>query len=176
MAGSWNGQTETNNVYGWAWTGVGDCGRFGCRFKSIKVTNGNIKVLANQNQAQVTRLKYSGQIQTALNDQKWSEAQKDMQRAGYPSTKQVSVFLKHRQYQQALNVDPSQLNKVVNAAYANQDNSQVADWQLPTKATSKQKDQLKLEKAIVNYDTNTLNNQLSFTTTLMFYWEWDKRI
>ena len=120
--------------------------------------------LANQNQAQVTRLKYSCQIQTALNDQKWSEAQKDMQRAGYPVTKQVSVFLKHRQYQQALNVDPSQLNKVVNAAYANQDSSQVADWQLPTKATSKQKDQLKLEKAIVNYDTNTLNNQLSFTT------------
>lgn len=120
--------------------------------------------LANQNQAQVTRLKYSGQIQTALNDQKWSEAQKDMKRAGYPSTKQVSVFLKHRQYQQALNVDPSQLNKVVNAAYANQDSSQVADWELPTNATSKQKDQLKLEKAIVNYDTNTLNNQLSFTT------------
>lgn len=120
--------------------------------------------LANQNQAQVTRLKYSGQIQTALNDHQWSEAQKDMKRAGYPLTKQVSVFLKHRQYQQALNIDPSQLNKVVNAAYANQDSNQVADWQLPTKATSKQKDQLKLEKAIVNYDTNTLNNQLSFTT------------
>ncbi len=120
--------------------------------------------LANQNQAQVTRLKYSGQIQTALNDQKWSEAQKDMKRAGYPLTKQVSVFLKHRQYQQALNVDPSQLNKVVNTAYANKDSGQVANWELPTKATSKQKDQLKLEKAIVNYDTNTLNNQLSFTT------------
>lgn len=120
--------------------------------------------LANQNQAQVTRLKYSGQIQTALNDHQWSEAQKDMQRAGYPLTKQVSVFLKHRQYQQALNVDPSQLNKVVNAAYANKDSGQIANWQLPTKATSTQKDQLKLEKAIVNYDTNTLNNQLSFTT------------
>ena len=120
--------------------------------------------LANQNQAQVTRLKYSGQIQTALNDQKWSEAQKDMKRAGYPSTKQVSVFLKHGQYQQALKVDPSQLNKVVNTAYANKDSGQVAKWKLPTKATSKQKDQLALEKAIVNYDTNTLNNQLSFTT------------
>ncbi|MCC6114624.1 type VII secretion protein EssB/YukC [Lactiplantibacillus plantarum] len=120
--------------------------------------------LADRSQTQATRLKYSNQIQTALNDQKWSEAQKDMQRAGYPLTKQVSVFLKHRQYQQALNVDPSQLNKVVNAAYANQDSSQVADWELPTKATSKQKDQLKLEKAIINYDTNTLNNQLSFTT------------
>ena len=120
--------------------------------------------LANQNQAQVTRLKYSGQIQTALNDHKWSEAQKDMQRAGYPATKQVNVFLKHGQYQQALKVDPSQLNKVVNTAYANKDSGQVAKWELPTKATSKQKDQLKLEKAIVNYDTNTLNNQLSFTT------------
>ena len=120
--------------------------------------------LANQNQAQVTRLRYSGKIQTALNDQKWSEAQKAMQKAGYSSSKQAQTFLKHKQYQQALKVDPSQLNKVVNAAYANQDSSQVADWQLPTKATSKQKDQLKLEKAIVNYDTNTLNNQLSFTT------------
>ena len=120
--------------------------------------------LANQNQAQVTRLKYSGQIQTALNDRKWSEAQKDMQRAGYPATKQVNVFLKHGQYQQALKVDPSQLNKVVNTAYANKDSGQVAKWELPTKATSKQKDQLALEKAIVNYDTNTLNNQLSFTT------------
>ncbi|MFT9396388.1 MAG: type VII secretion protein EssB/YukC, partial [Lacticaseibacillus paracasei] len=110
--------------------------------------------LANQNQAQVTRLRYSGKIQTALNDQKWSEAQKAMQKAGYSSSKQAQTFLKHKQYQQALKVYPSQLNKVVNAAYANQDSSQVADWQLPTKATSKQKDQLKLEKAIVNYDTN----------------------
>jgi hypothetical protein len=126
--------------------------------------------LANQNQAQVTRLKYSGQIQTALNDQKWSEAQKDMKRADYPATKQVSVFLKHRQYQQALKVDPSQLNKVVNAAYDNKDSSRVADWQLPTKATSKQKEQLSLEKAIVNYDTNTLNNQLSFTTNADVLW------
>ncbi|KAF0392723.1 conjugal transfer protein [Pediococcus pentosaceus] len=122
------------------------------------------QTLANQNQAQVTRLKYSEKIQTALNDQKWSEAQKAMQKAGYSSSKQAQTFLKHKQYQQALKVDPSQLNKVVNTAYANKDSSQVADWQLPTKATSKQKDQLKLEKAIVNYDTNTLNNQLSFTT------------
>jgi len=120
--------------------------------------------LANQNQAQVTRLRYSGEIQTALNDQKWSEAQKSMKKAGYSSSKQAQTFLRHKQYQQALNNDPNQLSKVVNAAYANKDSSQVANWQLPTKATSKQKDQLSLEKAIVNYDTNTLNNQLSFTT------------
>ncbi|GEO70750.1 type VII secretion protein EssB/YukC [Levilactobacillus acidifarinae] len=120
--------------------------------------------LANQNQAQVTRLRYSGKIQTALNDKKWSEAQEAMKKAGYSSSKQAQTFLKHKQYQQALKVDPSQLNKIVNTAYVNKDSSQVADWQLPTKATSKQKDQLKLEKAIVNYDTNTLNNQLSFTT------------
>lgn len=120
--------------------------------------------LANQNQAQVTQLKYSGQIQTALTDQNWSKAAKVMKRAGYSSTKQARTFLQHKQYQQALNAEPSQLNQVVNTAYANHDSSQVANWQLPTKATSKQKDQLKLEKAIVNYDTNTLNNQLSFTT------------
>lgn len=120
--------------------------------------------LANQNQAQVTRLKYNNQIQTALNNHQWSKAKKAMQKAGYSKNSQVQTFLKHKQYQQALNVDPSQLNKVVNAAYAKKDSGQVADWQLPTKATSKQKDQLKLEKAIVNYNTNTLNNQLSFTT------------
>lgn len=120
--------------------------------------------LDNQNQAQVTQLKYSGQIQTALTDQNWSKAAKVMKRAGYSSTKQARTFLQHKQYQQALNAEPSQLNQVVNTAYANHDSSQVANWQLPTKATSKQKDQLKLEKAIVNYDTNTLNNQLSFTT------------
>ncbi|KZV02970.1 conjugal transfer protein [Lactiplantibacillus plantarum] len=120
--------------------------------------------LANQNQAQVTRLKYSGKIQTALNDQKWSEAQKAMKKAGYSSSKQAQTFLKHKQYQQALNNDPNQLSKVVNAAYANKDSEQVAKWELPSSATSKQKDQLSLEKAIVNYDTNTLNNQLSFTT------------
>lgn len=125
--------------------------------------------LANQNQAQVTRLKYNNQIQTALNNHQWSKAKKAMQKAGYSKNSQVQTFLKHKQYQQALNVDPSQLNKVVNAAYANKDSGnkdsgQVAKWELPTKATSKQKDQLALEKAIVNYDTNTLNNQLSFTT------------
>lgn len=120
--------------------------------------------LANQNQAQVTQLKYSGQIQAALTNQNWSKAAKVMKRAGYSSTKQARTFLQHKQYQQALNAEPSQLNQVVNTAYANHDSSQVANWQLPTKATSKQKDQLKLEKAIVNYDTNTLNNQLSFTT------------
>lgn len=120
--------------------------------------------LANQNQAQVTRLKYSGKIQTALNDQKWSEAQKAMKKAGYSSSKQAQTFLKHKQYQQALYNDPNQLSKVVNTAYANKDSEQVAKWELPSSATSKQKDQLSLEKAIVNYDTNTLNNQLSFTT------------
>lgn len=120
--------------------------------------------LANQNQAQVTQLKYSGQIQAALTNQNWSKAAKVMKRAGYSSTKQARTFLQHKQYQQALNAEPSQLNQVVNTAYANHVSSQVANWQLPTKATSKQKDQLKLEKAIVNYDTNTLNNQLSFTT------------
>lgn len=120
--------------------------------------------LANQNQAQVTQLKYSGKIQAALTNQNWSKAAKVMKRAGYSSTKQARTFLQHKQYQQALNAEPSQLNQVVNTAYANHDSSQVANWQLPTKATSKQKDQLKLEKAIVNYDTNTLNNQLSFTT------------
>lgn len=120
--------------------------------------------LANQNQAQITRLKYSGKIQTALNDKKWSEAQKAMKKAGYSSSKQAQTFLKHKQYQQALNNDPNQLSKVVNTAYANKDSEQVAKWELPSSATGKQKDQLSLEKAIVNYDTNTLNNQLSFTT------------
>ncbi|VDG24629.1 conjugation protein (plasmid) [Lactobacillus paracasei subsp. paracasei 8700:2] [Lactiplantibacillus mudanjiangensis] len=120
--------------------------------------------LANQNQAQVTRLRYSGKIQTALNDQKWSEAQEAMKKAGYSSSKQAQTFLKHKQYQQALNNDPNQLSEVVNTAYANKDREQVAKWELPSSATSKQKDQLSLEKAIVNYDTNTLNNQLSFTT------------
>jgi hypothetical protein len=120
--------------------------------------------LANQNQAQVTRLRYSWKIQTALNDQKWSEAQKAMKKAGYSSSKQAQTFLRHKQYQQALNNDPNQLSKVVNTAYANKDSEQVAKWELPSSATSKQKDQLSLEKAIVNYDTNTLNNQLSFTT------------
>lgn len=100
----------------------------------------------------------------ALNNHQWSKAKKAMQKANYSETRQAQTFLKHKQYQQALNVDPSQLNKIINTAYDNKDSSQVADWQLPTKATSKQKDQLKLEKAIVNYDTNTLNNQLSFTT------------
>ena len=120
--------------------------------------------LANQNQAQITRLKYSGKIQTALNDKKWSEAQKAMKKAGYSSSKQAQTFLKHKQYQQALNNDPNQLSKVVNTAYANKDSEQVGKWELPSSATGKQKDQLSLEKAIVNYDTNTLNNQLSFTT------------
>lgn len=120
--------------------------------------------LANQNQAQVTRLRYSGKIQTALNDKKWSEAQEAMKKAGYSSSKQAQTFLKHKQYQQALNNDPNQLSKVVNMAYANKDSEQVVKWELPSSATSKQKDQLSLEKAIVNYDTNTLNNQLSFTT------------
>ena len=83
----------------------------------------------------------------ALNNHQWSKAKKAMQKANYSETRQAQTFLKHKQYQQALNVDPSQLNKVVNAAYANQDSNQVADWQLPTKATSKQKDQLKLEKS-----------------------------
>ena len=41
-----------------------------------------------------------------------------MQKAGYSKNSQVQTFLKHKQYQQALNVDPSQLNKVVNTAYA----------------------------------------------------------
>lgn len=122
------------------------------------------QALANQRQTQVTHLKYSGQIQTALADKKWSKAQRAMKQAGYRPAKQAQAFLKRQQYQRALNVDPSQLNQIIQRAYQNKDDDQVADWQLPTTATSTQKAQLKLEKAIVNYDTNTLNNQLSFTT------------
>ncbi|KGI00294.1 conjugal transfer protein [Oenococcus oeni] len=129
-----------------------------------KNDEGKYQALAAQNRSQVTRLKYSSKIQIALSAKKWSQAKKIMKTAGYSSKSQVQVFLKHKQYQQALNADPSQLNRIVDLAYSNKNSDKVADWQLPTNATSKEKSQLKLEKAIVNYDSNTLNNQLSFTT------------
>ncbi len=129
-----------------------------------KNDEGKYQALAAQNRSQVTRLKYSSKIQIALSAKKWSQAKKIMKTAGYSSKSQVQVFLKHKQYQQALNVDPSQLNRIVNLAYSNKNSDKVADWQLPTNTTSKEKSQLKLEKAIVSYDSNTLNNQLSFTT------------
>lgn len=86
-----------------------------------------------------------------------------MTKAGYSKQRQVQTLLKYKQYQVALNVDPSQLNKIVNLAYKNNQKDNILTWVLPSKAKGSIQSQLKLEKAIINYDTNKMGNEVSFT-------------
>lgn len=117
---------------------------------------------ATQQETKLTQAKYTSKVQNALNDKDWKEATLAMKKAGYSKDKQFNTYLKLKQYQQAINVDPSQLLKAVNVAYKNNDSKNILDWQTPSGTSSKINDKLKLEKAIINYDTDVLTGQLSF--------------
>lgn len=117
---------------------------------------------ATQQETKLTQAKYTSKVQNALNDKDWKEATLAMKKAGYSKDKQFNTYLKLKQYQQAINVDPSQLLKAVKVAYKNNDSKNILDWQTPSGTSSKINDKLKLEKAIINYDTDVLTGQLSF--------------
>lgn len=85
-----------------------------------------------------------------------------MDKAGYSKNKKAMTYLNLNKYQEALNTDPSLLLKIVKKAYKNDDTKDILEWQTPSSASSKTSDQLKLEKAIINYDVDTLTGQLSF--------------
>lgn len=118
--------------------------------------------LENQHQEQITKLKYSTAVKTALDDKEWKEAGKAMDKAGYSKNKKAMTYLNLNKYQEALNTDPSLLLKIVKKAYKNDDTKDILEWQTPSSTSSKVSDQLKLEKAIINYDVDTLTGQLSF--------------
>lgn len=121
------------------------------------------QALASQSQTKIVQLKAKNQLQKYIDNKDWKTARTAMTKAGYSKQRQVQALLKYKQYQVALNVDPSQLNKIVNLAYKNNQKDNILTWVLPSKAKGSIQSQLKLEKAIINYDTNKMGNEVSFT-------------
>lgn len=115
-------------------------------------------------QIQLTQVKQDNKIQIAFSQKRWSKAKKLMAQAGYSQNTKISRFLKFKKYQQALNLAPDQLARVVHQAYLDHNSKQLLTWTLTTRAANSIRTQLHLEKAIVAYDTNLLNEQLPFTT------------
>lgn len=121
------------------------------------------QALVSQSQTKIVQLKAKNQLQKYIDNKDWKTARTAMTKAGYSKQRQVQTLLKYKQYQVALNVDPSQLNKIVNLAYKNNQKDNILTWVLPSKAKGSIQSQLKLEKAIINYDTNKMGNEVSFT-------------
>ena len=122
-----------------------------------------LKATEIQNTKQLRSVKYESALQDALNDKDWKQADKAMNKLGYSKKKQAQTYLDLNEYQRALNADAGVLNKAVNSLYKNGNAKKLLDWKLPTNATDKQKDALKLEKQIVNYDQAQITAQMSFT-------------
>lgn len=61
-----------------------------------------------------------------------------------------------------MNVEPGQLDMIVNRLYQKGEEKKVLDLSLPSSANSNESETLKLDQAILNYDTTTLQNELSF--------------
>ena len=118
--------------------------------------------LEDKQKIELTKLKYSSMVQSSLDNKNWKEASEAMKKAGYSKEKQTQTFLSLKEYQEAINADPKELNTVVNEIYKNNDKKVVLDLELPTGTEEKIDDELKIEKAIVSYDSETLASQLSF--------------
>ena len=121
-----------------------------------------IQATEEQNKKQLTAVQYRNQLNSSIQSKDWKEATEAMNKLGYSKDKQVSKYLSLNQYEQALNVDSKSLNKVIAKAYANDDSKTILDWKLPVKASTQQKDALKLEKEIITYDQSALVNELPF--------------
>lgn len=120
--------------------------------------------LADKHQVEMANANHKADIKVALGEENWKKANQAMNKADYSDDKKVTTYLKINQYQQALNANPKKLNQITNLAYKNDDQKNILDWKTPAKTPQKISDQLKLEKAIINYDTETMGNQLSFVT------------
>ncbi|MDN6267086.1 MAG: conjugal transfer protein [Tetragenococcus koreensis] len=117
---------------------------------------------AKEKQAEITKLEQQENIKTAFNEQDWDKAINAMDKAGYTKPQQAKKLLNESQYQRALETNPKGINAIVKQAYNEDHEKNILDWSMPSNANEQDKEKLKLEKSIVNFDTNELNNQLSF--------------
>ena len=103
-------------------------------------------------------------LQSAIANKDWKSANEAMERAGYSRKQKVATYLDIKQYQQALNTDSTKVLEIVKRAYENNDEKAVLTLKTPSGTLDKNKDQLALEKHIINYDEQDLTEQVSFAT------------
>lgn len=120
------------------------------------------EAFATEQKAKIKQIKYDTELQSNLEDMDWGKANTVMDQADYSKEEKAQTFLKERQYQRAINADPSSLLKVVKKAYQNDEEKHILDWETPPEASETVKEQLKLEKSIINYDIDDLKGSLSF--------------
>lgn len=101
-------------------------------------------------------------LKNALKSKQYKKAIKFMDRLKYSKSRKVKLLKKYAAYQQILDIDPQQLNKVINLLYQENKESKILELVLPSNVTKKQKETLKLNQSIINYDTTTLQNELPF--------------
>lgn len=120
--------------------------------------------LMNSKNAEITQVRYVDQIKTALNKKKFKTAEGLMVKAGYSKQKIANQFMKHHAWQYVLNNEPSMLEKVIEAIYQKGDKKDILTLAMPNNSKSSLKTQLKLEKAMINYNQTTLANQMAFVS------------
>jgi hypothetical protein len=120
--------------------------------------------LMSSKNAEITQVRYIDQIKTALNKKKFKTAEGLMTKAGYSKQKIANQFMKHHAWQYVLNNEPSMLEKVIEAIYQKGDKKDILTLAMPNNSKSSLKTQLKLEKAMINYNQTTLVNQMAFVS------------
>lgn len=120
------------------------------------------QALEIKNAKEVKKVKNDTYLKSALKNKQYKKAKGYMEKLGYSKKEKVQEFEKYGAYQQALNIDPKQLNTIVNKLYKKGEEKKILDFTLPSNSSSSQNETLKLDKAIINYDTTTLQNELSF--------------
>lgn len=103
------------------------------------------------------------QIKEAIANNDFDKAVEIMKSAKYSSKKISSILFANKQYQKALMYNDEMLEKVISTYWNNDEQEKVLDLKLPKKASSENSDKLALEKAIVSYNTETMQSELAFT-------------
>lgn len=126
--------------------------------------NAKYAQLEQANKNKVIQVEAKSKLQSAIANKDWKSANGAMERAGYSRKQKVATYLDNKQYQQALNTDSTKVLEIVKRAYENNDEKAVLTLKTPSGTLDKNKDQLALEKHIINYDEQDLTEQVSFAT------------
>ena len=126
--------------------------------------NAKYTQLEQTNKNKIVQVEAKSKLESAIDKKDWKSANEAMKRLGYSRNQKVATYLDMKQYQQALNADSTKVLEIVKRAYKNNDSQAVLTLKTPRGTLDKNKDQLALEKHIINYDEQNLTQQVSFAT------------
>lgn len=95
-------------------------------------------------------------LQQYLSDGEYDKAAKAMKEAGKNEEQISNMYLDAGMFQQALDVYPKNLEKIIETLYQENKQDKILDLKM------KNSEMLELEKSIVSYDVDTLKSEISF--------------